>query len=152
MLSVTFAKAVLPALSTAVPVMTWPTPSVITVIDAAQVAMPLVASEQAKLTVALVLFQLAAFGAGVTVAWIIGGAISLMTLGVMVVDPPAFVPTMVSVCVPSGPRSKPESDQEPLAMLAGWPLTLLELAWPALPVSVTRRESTIDPVACRTSE
>jgi hypothetical protein len=66
--------------------------------------MPLVASEQVKVTVAMLLFQPAAFGDGVTTVVIVGAVVSLVTTGVMVVELPPFMPVMVSVCGPSLPR------------------------------------------------
>ncbi len=107
------------ALSTAFRVRVWPAPSVVIVTGAGQVRMPLPPSSQMKLTVTSVLFHPAAFGAGVRVALIVGGIVSSPRLGVIVADPPPFVPTMVSVCIPSGPRSKPATDQMPPATAAG---------------------------------
>src|SRR5262249_26828864 len=69
---VTVANAVLPARSTAVPVMTCPEPSVVTTIGAVQLATPDVASSHVKLTVTLVLFQEAALAAGDAVAVMVG--------------------------------------------------------------------------------
>src|ERR1051326_6784688 len=104
MLTVTVMGLWLPALSTASRVTVCPAPSVVTVASAGQVAMPLSASLQVKLTVTAALFQPAAFGAGVTVPVIVGGVRSTVSDGAIGVEPPAFVPTMFNVCGPSGPR------------------------------------------------
>jgi hypothetical protein len=68
--------AELPAASTAVPVTSWPAPSWLSSTGALHEAMPLCASEHSKLTVTSVLFQPAAFGAGSSLATIVGGSAS----------------------------------------------------------------------------
>ena len=68
MLSVTVIGVLLPARSTAERVTVCPAPSVLTVTEAGQVAMPLPLSSHVKLTVTSVLFHPAAFGAGEVVA------------------------------------------------------------------------------------
>ena len=73
--TVTDTVAVFPAVSTAVPTTTWPAVSVVTVTGEVQEAIPLVVLEQVKVTVGLDLFQPAAFGAGLTVAVIVGGTL-----------------------------------------------------------------------------
>src|ERR1051325_1225881 len=116
--------------------------------------MPLSASLQLKLMVTAELFQPAAFGAGLTVAVIVGGVRSTMSAGAgLIVDgPPAFVPLMVSVCEPSPPRLKFESDQVPLVIVAGVPLTVTEVAVPGPPLRFTVLELTNDPGAGSVSE
>ena len=76
MLSVTLAAAVLPALSTAVPVTTWPCPSVLTSREAGHVATPDPESLHAKLTWTSVRFQPAALAAGDALAVMVGGVVS----------------------------------------------------------------------------
>jgi len=63
-----------PATSTAVPVITCPAPSLVTVIGAGHVAMAKFASLQVKVTVTFVLFHPLAFGGGLTVAVMTGVA------------------------------------------------------------------------------
>ena len=76
MLSVTLAAAVLPALSVAVPVTTWPWPSVLTSRDAGHVATPDPESLHAKLTWTSVRFQPAALATGDALAVMVGGVVS----------------------------------------------------------------------------
>ena len=75
-LIVTEAPALFPALSVAVPLTTWPAPSVVTLIGAGQDAIPDSASEQANKTVGGADHQPAAFAAGATEAVIVGGVVS----------------------------------------------------------------------------
>jgi len=78
MLSVTHVFALLPVLSIAVPHISCPELSVVTVIGVGQTAMPEVASAHVKLTVTSVLFQPFAFGIGVAVAVIVGDVLSML--------------------------------------------------------------------------
>src|ERR1051325_8708136 len=87
--------------------------------------------------VTAVLFQPFAFACGLTDAWISGGVRSTVRLGVMLDDPPRLVPTMVSVCAPSAPRSKPCTVQWPFATVAGTPLTVTVVALPLPPARST---------------
>ena len=82
----------------------------------------------------------------------LGATVSLVTLGVMVADPPAPVPTMVSVCSPSDPRSKLDSDQLPEATVAACPFTVTVVALPDPPDRLTKRVLTNDPGAGEVSE
>jgi len=79
-LTVIDVEALLPAASVAVPEMIWLAPSVVTVCGAGQLATAEVASLQANVTVTLLLFQPAAFGAGEAVAVIVGGSLSTPTI------------------------------------------------------------------------
>src|ERR1051325_364235 len=152
MLTETLAELRLPALSTASPVTVCPAPSLWRTTAAGQMAMPLKASLQVKLTVTAELFQPAAFGAGATCASIDGNVRSTVSLGVMVDGPAALVPTMVSVCGPSAPRLKPCTVQMPLAIVAGVPLTVTLVAVPLPPESVTLLELTNEPGGGSVSE
>ena len=67
-----------PALSMAVPTTVCPTDSVVTVTGAVQEAIPVNASAQLKVTVGSELCQPDAFAAGVTVAVMVGGVVSVM--------------------------------------------------------------------------
>jgi hypothetical protein len=89
MFSVTLALAVLPALSTAWPVITWLGPSVPTVAGAGQTATPEVASLQANATVTAELFQEAALAAGLATAVITGGSLSMPRISIESVPPGA---------------------------------------------------------------
>src|SRR3989442_12781307 len=80
MLSVTDAVAWLPATSMAVPLTTWPAPSLLTVTGSGQRAMPLPPSAHAKLTRTSVLFQPAVFGNGLTTALIVGRLLSMLSV------------------------------------------------------------------------
>jgi len=73
MFSVTLTCPVFPLASRAVPVATWPIPSVVTTIGAGQLWTGALAAVQVKDTVAVQLFQPAALGAGQTEAVIAGG-------------------------------------------------------------------------------
>jgi hypothetical protein len=83
------ALAVLPAKSVAVPVTTCCTPSLATVCEAGQTATPETESLHRKVTVAVVLFHPAEFGAGDTVARIVGADLSAFTVSDAVVEFPA---------------------------------------------------------------
>src|SRR2546423_10609265 len=83
------------------------------------------------------LFHPASFGAGAIVASMVGGVRSTVSDGEIGVDPPAFVPTMFSVCAPSGPTLKLARVQVPFATVAAVPLTVTDVAVPAPPESVT---------------
>jgi len=80
--SVRDAVAELPALSSAVPEMTWPAPSVVTLTGAVHDATPDVESAHVKVTVASVLFQPFAFGAGDCDTEIDGAVLSSFTVAV----------------------------------------------------------------------
>src|SRR5262249_49563076 len=95
MLTVAEAVVLFPALSVAVPVTTWLLPSAGNVTGVGQDAIPLDASEQVKFTVALDLFQPAAFGGGATPAVLIGGVLSRL----IVSDTAAVFPAL-STAVP----------------------------------------------------
>src|SRR6185503_14269054 len=75
-LTVTLAEAVLPALSTAVPVTTCAAPSVVTVFDGEHVAIPDPVSAHVKFTRTSIRFQPVSFGGGTAVAEIVGGVSS----------------------------------------------------------------------------
>jgi len=94
-LTLTDAVAVFPALSRAVPEITWFAPSVVTWTGAGQTSTPLPPSTQENVTVISVLFQPAASGTGVAVAVILGGVLSLLTVTEML----ALLPAL-SVAVP----------------------------------------------------
>lgn len=80
----------LPALSTAVPLIVC-NPVVVTFTGAGQVATPDRASEQVKLTVAVVALMIPfAFGTGETVAVIAGGVLSILTVAVVLALFPAL--------------------------------------------------------------
>src|SRR5258706_11601 len=68
-----------------------------------------------------------------------------MTVGVIDDEPPAFVPTIVSTCCPSGPRSKPEIDHTPEATVAGCAFTVTTVALPEPPERLTSLVLTNDP-------
>ncbi len=94
---VTDATAVFPALSTAVPVMTWPAPCVVTLIGDGQEAIPDKVSVHAKVTVTSVLFHPFAFGLGLTVVVMAGGVLSMFNVTAAVAALPALsmaVPVM----------------------------------------------------------
>src|SRR6266571_9138927 len=84
---VSLVEAVLPARSTAVPVITWPAPSAETTTGPVQLAMPEVASEQVKVTVTLVLFQPLALAGGSARAVIIGGSLSVPMISATMAPP-----------------------------------------------------------------
>ena len=73
MLTVTDADAVLFALSLAVPLITWPAPSVETVAGTGQNATPPTPAEQVKVTVTFELFQWAELAGGVATPKITSG-------------------------------------------------------------------------------
>src|SRR5258708_15784500 len=140
MLTRTVSGVLLPALSRPVPVTVSPRPSVVSVTDGEQLLTRLPpVSSQRNVTVTLLLFQPFALGAGVSVALMVGATVSVVTVFWMVDVPPAFVPTMVSVCAPSGPRSKFAMENAPAATTACCPLTVTDVALPALPEILTIR-------------
>ncbi|OLE36849.1 MAG: hypothetical protein AUG48_06085 [Actinobacteria bacterium 13_1_20CM_3_68_9] len=71
--------ALLPALSTAVPVTTWLAPSVVTTWSAVQLAIPESASWQSNLTVTSLLFQPFRFATGARTCEMVGGVLSMLT-------------------------------------------------------------------------
>ena len=75
-LTVMLACALLPALSTAVPATAWPAPSAVTDTGAVQLAIPLSASWQSKLTVTSSVCQPSTLAGGATMALISGGVVS----------------------------------------------------------------------------
>src|SRR6185295_6762726 len=75
-LSVTLALAVFPDLSVAVPEITCPAPSSVTITGAGQLSMPEALSEHVNFTVTLALFQPLAFATGVPLAVMVGGVVS----------------------------------------------------------------------------
>src|SRR5689334_16057151 len=79
--------AVFPALSRATPVTGCPAVSVLTATGSGHVAMPLVVSEQVKLTIALELFHPAALGAGVTTPVIVGATLSTPIIWILRLSP-----------------------------------------------------------------
>lgn len=87
--NVTCAVAVLPALSLAVPEMTWFAPSVLTIAAGEQAAIPERASEQLNVTVTLLLFHLAALAPGFAAAVIVGGMLSTPMMSTARVPPGA---------------------------------------------------------------
>src|SRR5436190_22442957 len=91
------------------------------------------------------LFHPASFGAGMILASMVGGVRSTVSDGEIGVDPPAFVPTMFSVCGPSGPTLKFGRVQVPFATAAAVPLTVTDVAVPAPPESVTTLALMNDP-------
>jgi hypothetical protein len=112
-----------PALSTAVPEICWLAPSVVTEIGDGQDATPLVASEQANVTVTLELFQPARFGDGLTVAVTVGGTVSSVTTSLVEIWLPlASVATAVKVLLPS--VSGTEAEKKPAFDVAGRPFTV----------------------------
>ena len=94
-LTVAEAEAELPARSDACRVITRLAPLVDTPTELGQLTTPETGSEHVNVTVTAVLFQPAAFGAGVTVAVIVGAVVSIDTVAVAVAVLPA-----VSVAVP----------------------------------------------------
>ncbi len=82
MLNVSFADAVFPALSTAVPLRDCPAPSVAAVCGAVHEAIPDRASEQVNVTVTFVLFHPALFATGDCAAVITGAVRSILTVAV----------------------------------------------------------------------
>src|SRR5271163_1427816 len=138
--TMTFAVAVFPALSVAVPLTVWLAASVETVMGAGQVAMPEPESEQVNVTVTLELFQPLALGAGAATAVMAGGVLSIFTDKVAeavlpalsVTDPvTGVVPSVATVMgagqVPAIPESASEQVNvtvtlelfQPLALAAG---------------------------------
>src|SRR5260221_10575701 len=105
MFIVTLALAVLPALSTAWPVITCAAPSVPTVTGAGQMATPEVASLQAKATVTAELFHLAAFAAGLATAVITGGAF-LKPKKTLAIPPPRAPRPRTSICFENTPTTR----------------------------------------------
>jgi hypothetical protein len=96
MFTVTVALAVLPAASLAVPVTTWPCPSLVSVTGDGQVAMPEVGSEHVKLTVTSVLCHPAALAEGDTDAVMVGASPSAPTISTAS-RPPAFPLTSTAI-------------------------------------------------------
>src|ERR1700690_312350 len=86
----TVTEVLLPAPSFAVPVTDWPAPWTSVTGVVGQVATPETASEQVKLTVTGVLFQPAAFGAGVFVTPITAPRSSMITASAPVALLPAL--------------------------------------------------------------
>jgi hypothetical protein len=82
--------AVFPALSRAVPEISWLLASVVTVVDAGHTSTPLKPSEQLNATVTFALFQPAAFGAGDGAGVITGGALSMFNVKVALAAFPAL--------------------------------------------------------------
>ena len=76
MFTVMLAVAVFPALSVAMPEITWLAPSPLTIVGAGQVAIPEPVSAQTNFTVTFVLFQPFALARGVATAVIVGGVVS----------------------------------------------------------------------------
>src|SRR5258708_35829758 len=100
MLTVAVASAEFPALSMAVPRTTWPLPSVVIVWSAGHVTMPDTESEHTKWTVTGPLFHPFAFGAGLTVAVIVGDPVSMLNAGLVnVAGFPAFSLTVPIACL-----------------------------------------------------
>src|ERR1043165_2336625 len=87
--------------------------------------------------VTAVLFQPFACACGLTDAWISGGVRSTVRVALSVLDPPRFVPTIVSACGPSAPRLKPCTVQWPLETVAGVPFTVTLVALPLPPARST---------------
>ena len=83
MLTVAGSACLLPALSSAVPVTSWPWPSVVTVCGAVQLLMPASASAQVNVTVTSPLFQPAPFASGDCVCLIVGAVLSMETCTVL---------------------------------------------------------------------
>ena len=101
-LTIAGSVAVLPALSVAVPVTTWPAPSSATTLSAVHEAMPDSASSHSNVTVTSELFQPCAFAAGVSVCEIVGEVPSILTSTVLCVSSLPALSTLQysSVCVP----------------------------------------------------
>jgi hypothetical protein len=91
----------LPATSVQVPLADWPAPSVVNVIGAVQLAMPDKASAPLKVTVTLVLFQPAAFGAGDAAAAAVGAVRSILTVTEAVRTNPAPFVAVQETTVPA---------------------------------------------------
>lgn len=87
--SVTLVEAVLPALSTTVPLTTWPAPSVPTTTGSGHDSMPDRASAQANVTVTSVWCQPAALGGAESAAVIVGAVASSLTVTLAVALFPA---------------------------------------------------------------
>ena len=87
--TVTVVVAVFPALSTAVPVISWPAASAETTIGDGQTAIPDSVSLHAKLMVTSALFQPAALGSGVMVAMMVGAVLSIFKAAATVAVLPA---------------------------------------------------------------
>src|SRR5687767_8035813 len=84
-LTVAGSFAVLPALSVAVPMTTWSSPSVVTVLGPVQLAMPdrVAWSSHSKVTVTLVLFQPSKLATGSRLCVIVGLLLSILTVTVL---------------------------------------------------------------------
>src|SRR5207245_4921728 len=76
----TVVLALLPALSSAVPLADWAAPSALRVIGLVQLAIPERTSEQRKLAVTSLLFQPLALAAGLRLPLIVGAVLSMLTL------------------------------------------------------------------------
>jgi hypothetical protein len=121
--------AVFPAVSTAVPTTDWPAVSVVIVTGGVQEAIPLVVLEQVKVTVGLDLFHPAAFGAGLTVAVIVGGTL--------------FAPPKVAANLEERlPASK--YNRSPTALL--WPPQLAPAALVPIRVSILSDSTSVVPL------
>ncbi len=103
MLTSALSVAVLPALSVAVPVTVWSSPSVEITLSAVHEAMPEVASAQTNFTVTFVRFQPLAFASGDCVWLIVGDVPSILTVTVLCASALPALSTLQysSECVPS---------------------------------------------------
>src|SRR3989449_7296387 len=86
----TVVLALLPALSSAVPLADWAAPSALRVIGLVQLAIPERRSEQRKLAVTSLLFQPLALAAGLRLPLIVGAVLSMLTLPVALALLPAL--------------------------------------------------------------
>jgi len=102
MLTVALALLVLPAMSVAFPLAVCPAPSCVKLTGAAQLATPESASVHEKLTVTLELFHPKLLASGLSVAAIVGGVLSMLTLVLGTAVFPAL-----SVAVPGRPWFAP---------------------------------------------
>ena len=108
-LNVTLVDVVFPALSVAVPLNTCPAPAVVTLIEAGQMAIPESPSEQLNVIIAGAVTTPFAPGAGVTVAVMAGGVLSMLSVVLALAVCPAasvaaalmtwFAPSNVTVFV-----------------------------------------------------
>jgi hypothetical protein len=109
-LIVTLALAEFPALSVAVPLKDSFSPTVVIGIDEGQVATPDRASEHVNVIVAGAVTTPCAFATGLTLAVIVGGVLSMLTVVLLLADCPAasvtlalmtwFAPSTLTVCEP----------------------------------------------------
>ena len=86
--------AVLSALSTTAPEMSWPAPSVVTLTGGVQEATPLKASEQVNEMMTFELFQPAAFGGGAVATPIAGNVLSMFNATEVLALNPAWFTTV----------------------------------------------------------